>query len=145
MQIFSPEQILSGARAVIEESEYLPSLNRMLRACENRNSELGLPTPREAYLEACNAPSPKAAHDWSHPAVYHAGRLTGWRYLASASEAESFPVFHDHYRAQMRLVATGQELTVTKPAQLDHREGEPLSKAENLARMDQLKASVLDD
>ena len=54
------EQILLGAKYAIEHSDYLPTLHRMIESCQQCLVELGLPAPREAYEEACNAPSPKA-------------------------------------------------------------------------------------
>jgi hypothetical protein len=75
---YPPEMILRGARYAIEHSEYLPNLSRMHDSCQQSLNEMGLPSVRDAYLEACNAPSPKAAYRWSHPAVFHAGApLTG--------------------------------------------------------------------
>ena len=56
---FSADLILRGARRAIEESEYLPTLKRMLGSCAEALAELGLPTPEQAYEEACLAPSPK--------------------------------------------------------------------------------------
>ena len=69
--------ILAAARSVIEQSEYLPTINKMLDACDQQLITLGIPGAREAYLEACNAPGPKIVQSWSHPAVYHAGKATG--------------------------------------------------------------------
>lgn len=144
LRIFTPEQVLNGAKIIIEESEYLPSLHRMISACESSYRQTGLPTPREAYLEACNAPSPKAAFAWTHPAVYHAGRLTGWARLASATEAESYPEFLRRYREQVRLAFAGAELSIEKPSQIAEQEFPPLSKEENLSRVQALK-DLLDD
>ena len=61
---FPVEQILRGAKHAIEHSEYLPTLNRMLECCQQGLSDLGLPSPHDAYMEACRAPSPKSAQRW---------------------------------------------------------------------------------
>ena len=58
------EQILRGARHAIEHSEYLPTLHRMIESCQDSLTDLGLPAPRQAYLEACNAASPRSAQPW---------------------------------------------------------------------------------
>lgn len=134
---------MNGAKMIIEESEYLPSLHRMIRACEDANQQTGLPTPREAYLEACNAPSPKIEFEWSHPAVYHAGKLAGWQLLAAATEAESFPIFQRHYREQVRLATAGADLSIERPAKITEGGQPALSKAENLEHLKTLKDIVL--
>ena len=60
------EQILKGAKHAIENSEYLPTLNRMLECCQQGLAELGLPSPYDAFVEACRAPSPSPAEPaWS--------------------------------------------------------------------------------
>ena len=71
---FPPEQVLRGAKHAIENSEYLPTLHRMLDCCRDAVADLGLPSATDAYREACAAPSPRSAQPWSHPAVYLAGR-----------------------------------------------------------------------
>ena len=75
---FSPQAILLGARGVIENSEYLPSLHTMIHYCEQADSTTAFPDSHSAYIEACRAPSPKAANAWSHLAVYHAGKACDW-------------------------------------------------------------------
>jgi len=73
-----PAQILQGAKLAIENSEYLPTLNRMHKCCEESLPTLGLPAARDAYPEACNAGSPPERAHWSHPLVYWARRDSGW-------------------------------------------------------------------
>ena len=90
------EQILKGAKHAIEHSEYLPTLNRMLECCQQGLTDLGLPSARDAYIEACRAPAPRADQAWSHPAVYLAGRDSDWYFLANNTERSSWPVFRDH-------------------------------------------------
>ena len=62
--------ILRAAQHAIEHSDYLPTLNRMIEACRHCLSDLGLPSPYDAYRQACLAPSPKTDATWQHPAVY---------------------------------------------------------------------------
>ncbi len=132
---YNPEQILLGARKVIEESDYLPTLHRMLSACDDAGSALGMPASREAYLEACNAASPKAAQTWSHPAVYHAGCKTGWYELAHRPESETWPLYRGHYQRLCRRVMAGETLAKVSPPALTEAGDEPLPKAEGLRRL----------
>jgi hypothetical protein len=132
---YNPEQILLGARKVIEESDYLPTLHRMLIACDDAGSALGMPASRDAYLEACNAASPKAAQPWSHPAVYHAGCKTGWYELAHRPESETWPLYRGHYQSLCRRVMAGETLAKVSPPALAEAGDEPLSKAEGVRRL----------
>ncbi|WP_461518334.1 replication protein P [Porticoccus sp.] len=136
---FSSEQILLGAKRVIETSDYLPTLNRMMQCCESSHDAQGLPSPREAYLEACNAPSPKARFHWSHPMVYHAGLETGWYRLANEPETSSYPVFLEHYRRLSRELARGEQLALPNPSD-DTNEKPPLSREESRQRLAELKS-----
>ena len=57
---FAPNVICAAAEKIIADSEYLPTLHKMLNACRYVGMPAGLPTPRKAYQEACNKRSPKA-------------------------------------------------------------------------------------
>ncbi len=107
---FTPQAILQGARGVIENSEYLPSLHTMIRYCEQADSATAFPDPHSAYSEACRAPSPKAAYGWSHLAVYHAGKACDWYFLQTQSESVAFPIFKEKYAEICAKVRTGLRL-----------------------------------
>ncbi|MBQ0712725.1 MAG: hypothetical protein KBT53_07190 [Porticoccus sp.] len=142
LSYFTEEQILLGAKRVIETSDYLPTLNRMLQCCEDSASSEGLPSPQNAYHEACNAPSPKTAFNWSHLAVYYAGLETGWYRLSHESESSSYPAFQESYRSLCRDIAQGRQLTSPVDPQLTKEEKPALSKEESLARLTQLKSQL---
>jgi hypothetical protein len=136
------EQVLKGARHAIENSEYLPTLNRMLESCQQGLSDLGLPAAHEAYVEACRAPSPRAAQHWSHPAVYLAGRDSGWFFLGNNTERTSWPVFREHYQQYCRRVLRGETLEMPVVEQLEHHESTPLSRDAQLAELKKLKEQL---
>ena len=102
--------ILRAAQHAIENSDYLPTLNKMIEACRFSLSDLGLPTAYEAYREACLAPSPKVEAPWQHPAVYLAGRDSDWFFLANEPEAKTWPVFRGHYERWANRAARGEVL-----------------------------------
>jgi len=136
------EHILKGARHAIEHSEYLPTLNRMLECCQQGLADLGLPSAHDAYVEACRAPAPKSAQRWSHPAVYLAGRDSDWYFLANNTERTSWPVFKEHYDGYCARVLRGEALSIPEAAALERKPSAPLSTAEQLARMQQLRAQT---
>ncbi len=138
---FAPDVIQRGAKRVIENSEYLPTLHTMIRHCEAESAQ-GLPEAHAAYLEACQAPSPKAAYNWSHPAVYHAGKAADWFFLANNSEKMAFPVFERHYQLLCERVIAGEELNSPEVKALPETVETPLSKTENLDRLKALREDL---
>jgi len=133
------EQILKGAKHAIENSEYLPTLNRMLECCQQGLADFGLPAAHDAYVEACRAGSPKSAQAWSHPAVYLAGRDSDWFFLTNSTERVSWPVFKAHYERYCTRVLRGESLEIPQPAALEKKPGKPLPSEEQLARLKSLR------
>jgi len=139
---FKPDTILRGARKVIEESEYLPTLHRMMRACQGEPEKFGLIDAHRAYVEACRAPSPKATYAWSHSAIYHAGCASDWFFLANNSEKNAFPIFERHYLKICERVMNGEELPAPNTPALPEHIETPLSKEENVKRMEDLRKQL---
>ncbi|MES2626464.1 MAG: replication protein P [Pseudomonadota bacterium] len=136
---FLPEVILRAARQVIKSQEYLPTVASMVKACENALSLFGLPTPHVAYVEACCAPEPKHSYQWSHPAVYLAGKHTGWFELATETQSAIFPVFEYNYQLLCQQVLRGEQLDIQIPVALPQTISAPLSPEENMARLKVLR------
>jgi hypothetical protein len=136
---YSNEQILQATKAIIESAEYLPTLNKMLAACDETLTEMGLPGVRDAYLEAANAASPKNAQKWSHPAVYLAGKETGWYELSHQTEAKSFPHFAQAYRKIIQRLLAGETLEVDSPPMLEQQDSPPMSREELHRHLQQLR------
>src|SRR5690554_1471073 len=139
---FTPDIIRRGARKVIETSDYLPTLNRMIKACQGEPRDFGLKEAHAAYVEACQAPSPKAAYQWSHPAVYYAGLESDWFFLASNPERLTYPVFAKHYARLCEQVIQGETLPPPDAPALPKQVETPLSKEENRLRMAALKKTL---
>ncbi len=134
---FSPEMILKGAKKVLESSEYLPTLHKMLECCRGDNRDYGLPDTRQAFLEACHAPSPKSNSQWSHPAVYFAGKDCDWFFLSSNTEQQTFPVFKESYQRWCDRVKAGEQLPAITLKQIENTSAAPLDKS---ATKEQLQA-----
>jgi hypothetical protein len=139
---FPLDQVLRGAKHAIETSEYLPTLNKMLECCRDSLGAYGLPDARSAYREACDAPSPKSAQRWSHPAVYFAGRDADWFLLANEPESKSWPLFREAYRHWSGRVMAGEELVIDAPAALPETSGQPSSREQALAEIEKIRESL---
>jgi hypothetical protein len=139
LEQYSPLQILHAAKQVIRTQDYLPSIAALVKACEQGLDLFGLPSPRQAYIEACSAPSPKRDYPWSHEAVYLAGQAAGWFVLATESESRSFPLFDYHYQLLCRHVVNGEKLEVNVVAPLPDKVARLLSKGEAKARLAKMR------
>lgn len=137
---FPPAQILQGARSAIENSEFLPTLHRMRSCCEDSLQALGFPAPRQAYLEACDGGSPPEVRSWSHPLVYWAGRDCNWTFLASASEAQSWPRFSAAYQARCAAVLRGETVPVVPEPPADRLEVKALEGDDALRQIARLRS-----
>lgn len=142
LQRFDPRVILGAAKTVIETSEYLPTLHTMISHCERCSSDQAFPEAHSAYLEACRAPSPKAAQKWSHLAVYHAGRRCDWYFLQSSSEAIAFPIFRKVYDEVCQEIRNGTQLPEPVNQDDSPNQAEALSKADSQARLKSLRESL---
>ena len=118
---YTPLVIVAAAKKVVKTSEYLPTIASMVQACEQGADLFGLPDARSAYVEACSAPPPKVDHQWSHPAVYHAGKACSWYLLANEPESTALPIFEHHYKRLCSRVMQGQELAVEAPIPLPEK------------------------
>ena len=139
---FSPELILQATRNVVTSQEYLPSIASIIRACEDALVGAGLPAAHDAYIEACCASHPKVEHQWTHPAVYLAGRETGWFEIGNKTEKQIFPLFGKQYRALCQRVLHGEELVIEKQEALPDPYSKTLSLEENKARMAELRKNL---
>lgn len=124
LKMFSASQILDATHRAIRESEYLPTVRGVIKYIDALH---GLPDTRAAYIEACNAPHPKAEQSWSHPAVYFAGEQTGWFFIDNNPEYKSFPVFETNYKRTCERVYRGEALQLPDLPALPEKVFEPLS------------------
>lgn len=139
---YSVSQILRAARHCVEASEYLPTLNRMLEACRHEVTALGIPDPRSAYQEACNAGTPRAAQPWSHPIVYFAGRDCGWFFLSNNPESVTLPVFKQHFNAYCDRVLAGESFAIEAPPVLEQATSAVLSREEQQEKLRALREEL---
>jgi len=136
---FAPETICGAAEKIIAENDYLPTLHKMLAACRQVGMPEGLPSPRNAYIEACNKPSPKAAQNWSHAAVYLAARDCGWHMLSNEIERKALPLFKEIYLQYCDRVLSGEQFAVEPPPGLPETSATTASRAQNRKQLKKLQ------
>lgn len=80
------------------------------------------PGTREAYMEACKNAGFLTDAKWSHPAVYVAGKATGWFELRNRPEKDTWPIFKQAFKEALQRVANGEDLSIAVPkAQIESR------------------------
>ena len=94
----SPSLIRRGfAKLLNRESTFVPNLNEFRQLCHVSAQDLGVPDLTTAYHEACSHSHNVLNHAWSHPAVYEAGRRTGWYEIRSGSASKKqFKIAYDN-------------------------------------------------
>ena len=139
---YSPERIVQAGRRVIKDSEFLPTIKTLIKFCEIDPSELGLPDAHAAYVEACQASSPRSEYAWSHPAVYFAGQESDWFFLASTQESKAFPVFKTNYEKLCQRVLKGEEFALPAAKALPEEIHKPLTNEERKQRMQAMRKEL---
>jgi hypothetical protein len=139
---FSDEQILRGAKLCIEASDYLPTLNKMIGFCNEQLIALGLPPSRDAFIEACQAASPKSAQVWSHPAVYLAGKDSDWFFLANNPEKLTFPIYEKHYQDYCQRALQGEQFEIAAPEALAHSSGHAMTREQQKAALEKMRKEL---
>ncbi len=114
----------------------------MIRLCNELTHTGSIPSAHEAYVEACNASSPKQNAPWSHPAVYYAGKKTDWYFMANNTEKTVFPIYKSHYDAICQRVMNGEILEAIQTKALPESIEQPLTKEENSLRMKKLREEM---
>lgn len=105
------DQIRYGLqRCRAEGSDFAPSVGKFIEWCQPTPQMLGLPDLQTAYLEACRNAHPTADREWSHAAVMHAAKQTGFYALSTLKEDESRKLFTRNYEIACRMVAKGEPL-----------------------------------
>lgn len=107
--------------------------------CRVTPEDIGLPAVHAAYLEAAKADGPRDMLRWSHPAVYHAGRETGWFELRTGTEKEIYPLFKRNYEEICRRVMGGEQLDMPVQRALPSKVFVPASPEKARATLNSIK------
>jgi hypothetical protein len=111
---FDVDEIKQAVQSTITTLHWPPSLIEFLEKLRAAKAGFVLPSPDQAYHEACaNAASPSRSR-WSHVAIYHAGRDTGWHRLRSDSSFAVSKAFAHHYERYVQRVMNGEVLPQPK-------------------------------
>ncbi len=74
LEEYSNAQINQGIDRCFEHFPLPPTMDEFVHCCEPRLEDFGLPSPEQAYREACLYSHVPMTGHWSHPAVFHASK-----------------------------------------------------------------------
>lgn len=136
---YQASQILKAGDLAIQNSEFLPTIKGVVKYIAD---DSGLPPVRDAFREACLAPSPKNEYNWSHPIVFLAGEKTGWFLLSSEPESKTLPLFEKQYARLAEAFLSGEQLSLPSPENVSQEEHQPLSREEQKVRLESLRKEL---
>lgn len=105
------DQIARGVeKARLSESDFFPSVGKFIAWCRVQPADLGLPSEDLAWQEINQHSHHVLVHHWSHPALYEAGRRTGWYEIRNGSAKRE--TFKAQYQAVAAELAAGAVFTM---------------------------------
>ena len=132
--VCSTEQIARGmAKARQHESDFFPSVGKFISWCKPDAADMGLPIAHEAWLEINRNSHQIFIHQWSHSAVYEAGRRLGWHEVRNGFVTQK--QFEMIYKIIVDEVASGAEFKLPEydASRLEHHaNGEEIRTEESI-------------
>ena len=114
---------LSAVEATInlvrDEHAWPPTVAEFLQALCIAALPQDMPTPYDAYREACHHANQPHVHHWRHPAVFAAAQKTGFQQLRERPEHQVWPHFRRAYQAMILAVMRGQQFELPKVVHLE--------------------------
>ena len=112
LKSYDIETIDAATEAIIQSQPYLPTLTDILKTCNEHRKKTSLPSADEAFIEARKSFSPRKEFNWSHAAVYYAGKKTGWNLINEKDGKEIFYDFKRNYDELIKQVNNGRILEI---------------------------------
>lgn len=107
---YTESELVAAIDYCKENSEWMPTISEFVKVLRDLTGDCGLPSCQHAYEEACLHADHPRKHNWTHPAIYHAGRATDWFRLRSEDQPEVYPDFRYNYEVICRRVRSGEQL-----------------------------------
>lgn len=107
-------------------SDFAPSVGKFIQLCQPTPEMLGLPTLESAFREASRNAHPAMAGqaNWSHDAVWHAAKESGFESLNRLETSLARKLFERNYVITLRRLVEGlplQQMPLALPARVEGR------------------------
>ncbi|BCE02052.1 hypothetical protein TYM08_P2115 [Marinicellulosiphila megalodicopiae] len=94
---FNQKQIEWAIEQCKDKFAWPPSISEFKALIQPSSQQMGLPSTRNAYVEACLGSHQPVTFQWSHPVIRHAANVTDFFSLKSQPESYMLPIFKKNY------------------------------------------------
>ncbi len=144
LQRFDEKIIFESVSKLMTTSDFLPTLSKVINSCiENKLESNGIPNVNYAYKEACNSRNNFEKFTWSHPIIFYIGSKTGWDYLWTQAEKETFKEFKLNYDILVNEYLEGKEFSKPNFPKLPKTLRVEVDKESQLKRIQDLKNKLI--
>ena len=106
-------------------------------------SRSGIPSVSKAHQEACNSKSNFEKFSWSHPIVFYIWTETGWDFLWTHSEKDSFKEFQSSYDKLLNDFIDGRAFQKPNFPELPKKVESIPDKSSQLSQIQKLKNKLI--
>ena len=103
----------------------------------------GIPNVNYAYKEACHSRNNFEKFSWSHPIIFYIGSKTGWDYLWTQAEKETFKEFKLNYDLLVNEYLEGKEFSKPNFPELPKTLRVKVNKESQLKKIQDLKNKLI--
>ena len=144
LQKFDEKIVFESVGKLMTTSDFLPTLSKVINYCiESKLKSNGIPNVNYAYKEACHSRNNFEKFSWSHPIIFYIGSKTGWDYLWTQAEKETFTEFKLNYDLLVNEYLEGKEFSKPKFPELPKTQRIKVDKKSQLKKIQDLKNKLI--
>ena len=144
LERFDEKNVFESVSKLITTSDFLPTLSKVINSCiESKLKSNGIPNVNYAYKEACHSRNNFEKFSWSHPIIFYIGSKTGWDYLWTQAEKETFTEFKLNYDLLVNEYLEGKEFSKPKFPELPKTLRVKVDKKSQLKKIQDLKNKLI--
>ena len=144
LQRFDEKIVFESVGKLMTTSDFLPTLSKVINYCiENKLESNGIPNVNYAYKEACYSRNNFEKFTWSHPIIFYIGSKTGWDYLWTQAEKETFKEFKLNYDILVNEYLEGKEFSEPNFPKLPNTLEVKVDKKSQLKKIQDLKNKLI--
>ena len=144
LQRFDEKIVFESVGKLMTTSDFLPTLSKVINYCiESKLKSNGIPNVNYAYKEACHSRNNFEKFTWSHPIIFYIGSKTGWDYLWTQAEKETFKEFKLNYDFLVNEYLDGKEFSKPNFPELPKTLRVKVNKESQLKKIQDLKNKLI--
>ena len=144
LERFDEKIVFESVSKLITTSDFLPTLSKVINSCiESKLKSNGIPNVNYAYKEACHSRNNFEKFSWSHPIIFYIGSKTGWDYLWTQAEKETFKEFKLNYDLLVNEYLEGKKFSKPNFPELPKTLRVKVNKKSQLKKIQNLKNKLI--